>query len=83
VLLAGLSETAPVYDQFAPKLTDACHVYGITRRGFGASSIQGYTAARLADDLLRVLESLKLGLCWSGTPLQGRNCVRLVRGARI
>lgn len=62
VLLAGLGETAHVYDQFAPKLTDAYYVYGITRRGFGASSVPrfGYTAARLAHDVLRVLEALKL-----------------------
>ena len=38
VLLAGLGNTAHVFDKFAPKLTGAYHVYGITRRGFGASS---------------------------------------------
>jgi pimeloyl-ACP methyl ester carboxylesterase len=38
VLLAALGNTAHVFDDFAPKLTDAYHVYGITRRGFGASS---------------------------------------------
>lgn len=38
VLLAGSGDTAHVYDQFAPKLTPAFHVYGITRRGFGTSS---------------------------------------------
>ena len=38
VLLAGLGSTAHVYDDFAPKLTSEYHVYGITRRGFGASS---------------------------------------------
>jgi non-heme chloroperoxidase len=37
VLLAGLGDTAHVFDKFAPKLADAWHVYGITRRGFGAS----------------------------------------------
>jgi non-heme chloroperoxidase len=62
VLLAGLGDTAHVYDQFAPKLTDAYHVYGITRRGFGASSIptSGYTAARLGEDVVGVLDALKL-----------------------
>ena len=62
VLLAGLGFTAHVYDDFAPKLTTNYHVYGITRRGFGASSVPaaGYDADRLADDVLAVLDSLKL-----------------------
>lgn len=62
VLLAGGGETAHVYDQFAPKLTPDYHVFGITRRGFGASSKPktGYTAESLADDVLRVLDALKL-----------------------
>jgi non-heme chloroperoxidase len=47
---------------FAPKLATNYHVYGITRRGFGASSIptSGYGADRLGDDVLAVLDSLKL-----------------------
>src|ERR1700743_117954 len=46
VLLAGLGNTAHAFDDFAPKLTRNFHVFGITRRGFGASSIplSGYTA---------------------------------------
>jgi len=62
VLLAALGADAHVYDQFAPKLTGACHVYGITRRGFGASSIpmSGYSADRLGDDVLAVMDFLKL-----------------------
>jgi pimeloyl-ACP methyl ester carboxylesterase len=62
VLLAGGGETAHTYDRFAPKLTDAYHVYGITRRGFGASSVPktGYTAVRLGEDVVRVLEALSL-----------------------
>lgn len=62
VLLAGLGDTAYVYDQLAPKLNNAYHVYGITRRGFGNSSAPktGYTADRLGDDVLRVLDALKL-----------------------
>lgn len=62
VFLPGLGDTAHVYDQLARKLTDAYHVYGVTRRGFGASSVprSGYTADRLADDVLHVLDSVKL-----------------------
>mgnify|MGYP005849973653 CR=1 FL=1 len=60
VLLAGSGNTAHVFDDFAPKLTDCCHVYGITRRGFGASDRpeSGYDDQRLADDVLQVLDSL-------------------------
>jgi len=62
VLLAGGGDTAHVFDDFAPKLGDAFHVYGITRRGFGASgySASGAGAERLATDVLAVLDSLKL-----------------------
>ena len=62
VLLAGSGCTAHIYDDFAPKLTGFCHVYGITRRGFGASSqpASGYEDQRLADDILQVLASLHI-----------------------
>jgi len=62
VLLTGSGNTAHVYDDFAPKLMGCCHVYGITRRGFGVSSRpeSGYTDQRLADDVLQVLDSLKI-----------------------
>ena len=62
VLLAGLGNTAHVFDDFAPKLSSSYHVVGITRRGFGASTIadSGYDANRLGDDVLAVLDSLHL-----------------------
>jgi pimeloyl-ACP methyl ester carboxylesterase len=62
VLLAGSGHSAHVFDDFAPKLTDCCHVYAITRRGFGASSQPsgGYDDQRLADDVWRVIEILKI-----------------------
>lgn len=62
VFLAGMGNTAHIFDRLAPKLIDQFHVYGITRRGFGASSIpsSGYSADRLADDVLKVIEALKL-----------------------
>jgi non-heme chloroperoxidase len=62
VLLAGGGDTAHVFDEFAPKLTASFHVYGITRRGFGESgfSASEYGADRLGDDVLAVLDSLKL-----------------------
>ena len=62
VFLSGLGNTAHIFDKFAPKFVDQFHVYGITRRGFGASSspASGYSADRLGDDVLEVLDSLKL-----------------------
>jgi non-heme chloroperoxidase len=66
VLLAGLGNSAHVFDKFAPKLTAKYHVYGITRRGFGASSAPSpagdttYSADRLGDDVLVVIDALKL-----------------------
>jgi pimeloyl-ACP methyl ester carboxylesterase len=63
MLLAGLGGTAHTFDEFALKLSANYHVYGITRRGFGRSSAPpfGYTADRLGDDVLAVIDSLGLG----------------------
>lgn len=62
VLLTGLGNSGHIFDKFALKLTPQYHVYGITRRGFGASSspATGYSADRLGDDVLAVIEALKL-----------------------
>jgi pimeloyl-ACP methyl ester carboxylesterase len=62
VLLAGSGNSAHVFDDFAIKLRRLGHVYGITRRGYGASSRpeSGFSAERLADDVLVVLDSLHL-----------------------
>jgi non-heme chloroperoxidase len=65
VLLSGLGDNAHVFDTFAPKLTSKYHVYGITRRGFGASSVpqavpEDFSADRLGDDVLAVVQQLKL-----------------------
>ena len=65
VFLAGLGDTAHTYDKFAPAFTAKHHVYGITRRGYGASSTPAptdanYDADRLGDDVLAVIDALKL-----------------------
>jgi non-heme chloroperoxidase len=65
ILLAGLGATAHGFDDFAPKLTASYHVYSITRRGFGASSApkpdcENYSADRLGDDVLAVMDALKI-----------------------
>jgi pimeloyl-ACP methyl ester carboxylesterase len=60
LVLLGCYLTAHAYDEFAPKLTDQFHVYGITRRGIGASDkpTTGYAVQRAADDVLEVLDAL-------------------------
>jgi pimeloyl-ACP methyl ester carboxylesterase len=65
VFLAGLGDAAHDFDLFAPKFTKSYHVYGITRRGFGASSSppftrENYLANRLGEDVLAVIDSLGL-----------------------
>ena len=65
IFLAGMGNTAHVFDNFAPQFSPKYHVYGITRRGFGGSSHPGprvanYSATRLGDDVLAVIDSLKL-----------------------
>jgi pimeloyl-ACP methyl ester carboxylesterase len=62
VLLAGGGNTAHVFDEFAPKLTANYHVYGVTRRGFGASSFSASENGvdRLRDDVLAVIDALEL-----------------------
>ena len=65
VFLAGMGNTAHVFDTFAPKFVPAYHAYGITRRGFGASSsptpsVANYRAEQLGDDVLKVIDVLRL-----------------------
>ena len=62
VLLAGLGNSAHVFDDFARKLAKEYRVFGITRRGYGGSSVpeSGYTSDRLADDVVTVIDALKL-----------------------
>ncbi len=65
VFLAGLGFDAHVFDVFALKFVPTYHVYGITRRGYGASSapaptVDNYTADRLGDDVLAVIAALHL-----------------------
>ncbi len=62
ILLAGLGGHASGFGTFAPKLTPSYHVFSITRRGFAPSSIpaSGYSADRLGDDVVAVIDALKL-----------------------
>jgi non-heme chloroperoxidase len=65
VFLAGSGDTAHRFDGFAPQFTAQHHVYGITRRGFGASSKPipangNYSADHLGDDVLAVTKALHI-----------------------
>jgi non-heme chloroperoxidase len=62
MVLLGCYTSAHMYDEFAPKLTNGFHVYGMTRRGIGASDkpAAGYTVQRSADDVLEVLNSVNI-----------------------
>jgi non-heme chloroperoxidase len=65
VLIEGLGSTAHTFESFAADLNKSFHVYGITRRGYGASSApmptsSNYSAERLGDDVIAVLDSLQL-----------------------
>ncbi len=65
IFLAGNGDSAHAFDSFAPKFTGQNHVYGITRKGFGASSKPApangnYSADRLGDDVLAVMQALRI-----------------------
>jgi non-heme chloroperoxidase len=65
IFLAGAGDTAHRFDGFAPQFTARHHVYGITRRGSGASSHPApangnYSADHLGDDVLAVIKTLHI-----------------------
>lgn len=62
LLLAGLGATAHSFDELAPMLARKHRVVAITRRGTGYSSKPdfGFDTPRLAQDVLQVMDALKL-----------------------
>ena len=65
VLLAGLGGKGSDFASFASALHARFHIYAITRRGYGRSSApeptgENYSADRLGDDVLAVLNRLHL-----------------------
>jgi pimeloyl-ACP methyl ester carboxylesterase len=63
LLLPGMGNTAHVFDDFALAFNDRWHVVGLSRRGFGASTLPpsssaSYTLSALGTDILRVLDHL-------------------------
>jgi pimeloyl-ACP methyl ester carboxylesterase len=65
VFVPGEGNTAHAFDDFAPLFTGKHRVYAITRRGAGLSSKPeptpgNYSAERLGEDVLAVIDALKL-----------------------
>jgi pimeloyl-ACP methyl ester carboxylesterase len=60
ILLAGLTDSAAIFCDLAPRLTSIRHVYSFTRRGFGHSqqTAGGYDMASLAADVIGLMDSL-------------------------
>jgi len=87
VFLAGLGNTAHVFDAFAPQFTDRFHAIGITRRGFGASAgaPPPDNLDTLVADVAAVLDSLGLGrVVLVGHSIAGEEMTRFadLHGAR-
>jgi pimeloyl-ACP methyl ester carboxylesterase len=80
ILLAGSGHSAHVFDGFAEQLAATGHVYGITRRGYGASSTpaSGYSERRLAQDVVQVIDALGLrGATLVGHSMAGEELTRI------
>lgn len=62
ILFLGCYITGHAFDDIGPKLIDQFHVYAFTRRGIGASDRPpaGYDLQRAVDDLVEVMDALKL-----------------------
>src|SRR5579872_2300933 len=60
LLLAGLGNTAHIFDDLAPKLGLHFHVLALTRRGFGQSQVTstGYDLVSRVEDVKGVLDAL-------------------------
>lgn len=80
IFLAGLSMNAHSFDDFAPRFTDTHRVYGITRRGHGASTWpeSGYSLGRLVEDIRVVLDHLGIQRAvLAGNSMAGDEMTRL------
>jgi pimeloyl-ACP methyl ester carboxylesterase len=62
LFLTGLTNTAHVYDEFAPRFKDQFHVFAMSRRGYGRSeqTKYGYGIDTLANDIVAVLKALNI-----------------------
>lgn len=63
VFIAGMANTAHVFDDFAPRFTDQFRVLGVTRTGFGVSKQPppaGYDLASRVNHIRATLDSLRI-----------------------
>src|SRR5215469_2134687 len=67
VLLAGLGNTAHIFDEFAVKLSGVHHVYGIATRGYGAV---GLFLRGVHCLIVRVYKALACSLRYDAEPPQ-------------
>jgi pimeloyl-ACP methyl ester carboxylesterase len=83
VFLAGLGNTAHIFDNLAPQFTNHFHVLGLTRRGYGRSDKPqtGYDITTLVDDLHQFLDAMGVkrvilvGHSFAGAELTGFACM--------
>lgn len=62
LFLAGLGNSAHIFDDIAPKFTDRFRVLALTRRGHGQSDkpATGYDLPTLAEDIRQLLDQLNI-----------------------
>lgn len=62
LFLAGMGNSAYIYDEFAPRFTDKFRVIALTRRGHGDSDypLTGYDVDTLTKDLRQFLDALEI-----------------------
>src|SRR5688572_24329228 len=62
ILLHGQGDTAHLFRDFAPGLTDSYHVVALTRRGHGQSEAptDGYDPLTLAADIRAAMDALQI-----------------------
>ena len=62
LFLAGVGNSAHIFDDIAPKFTDRFRVLALTRRGHGQSDkpATGYDIPTLAEDIRHLLDQLRI-----------------------
>lgn len=62
LFLAGMTNTAHIFDDIAPKFTNHFRVLGLTRRGHGQSDAPatGYDVLTLVEDIRQFLDQMKI-----------------------
>src|SRR5205823_1452251 len=62
LFLAGFTDTAHIYDDFAPRFIDRFHAIGLTRRGVGESDkpVRGYDTSMRVEDIRHFLGALSI-----------------------